>query len=54
MSDTISVPIEHYYAMRYDSRLLEALRSCGVENWPGYDVAVEMVELTQEETPNGV
>lgn len=50
MSDTVTVSIEYYHTLRYDSILLEALRSCGVENWPGYDTAVEMAEkLTQEE-----
>lgn len=55
MSVTVSVPIEHYHALRYDSMFLEALRSCGVESWPGYAIAVEMVEtLKQEEATNGV
>lgn len=55
MLDTVPVPIEYYHALRYDSMLLEALRSCGVENWPGYATAVEMTEaLRQEELPNGI
>lgn len=55
MSDTMPVSIEYYHALRYDSMLLEALRSCGVENWPGYATAVEMVEeLAQEELSNEI
>lgn len=53
MPDTVTIPIEHYHALYYDSTLLDALRSCGVENWPGYAAAVEMVEELKQEEVSG-
>jgi hypothetical protein len=38
------VPTEAYNQLKSDLRLLEALQGAGVDNWDGYDVAIEMLD----------
>lgn len=43
----VSIPLEEWASLQEDSRVLSALRAAGVDNWEGYDVAMQ--ELTDEE-----
>lgn len=38
---TITIAEEEYNRLVEDSEFLEALRDAGVDNWSGFDVAVE-------------
>ena len=40
--DTITIPVEHYDEILDDVRFLNALRAAGVDNWDGYDYALEI------------
>ena len=44
MSDetTITIPIEEYRHLAEREELLNYLFACGVDNWGGYDDAMEM------------
>jgi len=42
MSD-ITITQEQYNELITDQQFLEALRAAGVDNWDGYDYAVEMI-----------
>ena len=44
MSDTVTIPGEEYVRLLEDSQLLNALRAAGVDNWPGWDHALDMLE----------
>ena len=46
MSDeqTVTITQSEYDSLLEDSRFLNALRSAGVDNWEGYEIAQEMVE----------
>jgi hypothetical protein len=46
----VSVALEEWAALQEDSRVLSALRAAGVDNWEGYDVAMQ--ELAEEERVN--
>lgn len=46
----VSVALEEWAALQEDSRVLSALRAAGVDNWEGYDVAMQ--ELAEEEGVN--
>lgn len=37
----VSVPIEEYLQLQDDARLLNCLRNAGVDNWEGWDFALE-------------
>ena len=40
MSD-VTITTEEYEALLADSRLLQALQNAGVDNWEGYEFALE-------------
>ena len=44
MSDTITITVEEYEKLQFDSKFLSALESAGVDNWDGYEVAQEQME----------
>lgn len=44
MVPTVRIPEEEYEQLKKDSGLLNALRSAGVDNWEGWDYAIEMLE----------
>lgn len=46
--ETIEVNIDHYHALVEDSRLLRALEATGVDNWEGYDYAMEIYQEDEE------
>lgn len=39
---TITIPLEEYERLLYDSEMLGCLECCGVDNWAGYDDAMDM------------
>ena len=44
MSDTVTISKEEYDELLDDSKFLSALRACGVDNWSGYDNALDMID----------
>lgn len=47
MSDTVTISGTEYVRLLEDSQLLNALRAAGVDNWEGWDHALEMLEEDQ-------
>lgn len=46
----MNISNEEYRQLRDDSLMLEALREAGVDNWSGYEYAMEiLVELREDE-----
>lgn len=43
---TICIPLSEYAALQKDSMFLAALEAAGVDNWSGYDMAVELYRET--------
>jgi hypothetical protein len=41
-SEWITVPLSEYNALKAGSIFADALRSCGVHEWSGYDEAMEL------------
>jgi hypothetical protein len=44
MSDMIEITYEEYKRLLEAERMLGALEGAGVDNWEGYDYAMEMLE----------
>lgn len=42
MEETITISKEEYESLLENSKKLEALESAGVDNWQGYDYAMEI------------
>ena len=42
MGETITISVEDYNELVSDSNFLSALMAAGVDNWDGYDYAVEI------------
>lgn len=40
----VTITLEEYETLLHDSKVLQALFSAGVDNWEGYDFAMEEVE----------
>lgn len=40
----VTISREEYETLQHDSKVLEALFNAGVDNWEGYDFAMEEVE----------
>lgn len=40
----VTIPKAEYDQLIKDSKFLDALRGCGVDNWDGYDDACAMME----------
>ena len=40
--EIITISVEHYDEILDDVRFLNALRAAGVDNWDGYDYALEI------------
>jgi len=38
---TVTIPVEEYEDLLADSRVLAALQNGGVDNWEGYEFAME-------------
>jgi hypothetical protein len=39
----VTIPAEEYYQLMRDSAKLTALEAAGVDNWDGYDYAMELL-----------
>ena len=48
MKDTIEIPLKEYEELIQSSLMLECLTGCGVDNWCGYDDAMELFEEWEE------
>ena len=42
--DTITIPLAEYLSLQEQSTFLLYLRGAGVDNWDGYDYAIEAME----------
>jgi phage pi2 protein 07 len=42
MEETITITKDEYDELIEDRKFLDCLRSAGVDNWEGYDFAIEM------------
>lgn len=41
---TITIPLSDYEQLKSDQAFLNALRAAGVDNWDGYDHAIDLIE----------
>lgn len=48
MEPTIQIPESEYKRLLKEHRLLIALRSAGVDNWDGWDTAMDMLNGEDE------
>lgn len=39
--NTIAIPADEYEELVSDSKFLQALRNAGVDNWEGYEFAID-------------
>ncbi len=42
--DEVTITREQYETLLHDSRVLQALQAGGVDNWEGYDFAMEAIQ----------
>lgn len=49
----VSVSLEEWASLQEDSRVLSALRAAGVDNWEGYDHAMEILREEEREAEDG-
>lgn len=42
--NTINISLREYKSLLDDSEMLRALYAAGVQNWDGYDIAIEEME----------
>ena len=47
--ETVTITLEFYGELFDDQILLEALKSQGVDNWDGYDLAIESLNEYEED-----
>ena len=47
--ETVTITLEFYGELLDDQILLEALKSQGVDNWDGYDLAIESLNEYEED-----
>jgi hypothetical protein len=47
--ETIEIPLHIYHEMIDDCNLLTALRAAGVDNWDGWDYAIEIYNEMDDE-----
>ena len=45
----ITISQEEYDQLLEDSNLLDCLRNCGVDNWGGWDDAMEMMNEVEDD-----
>ena len=43
MEETITISKKEYESLLEDQKLLQCLQGAGVDNWSGYDYAIEMM-----------
>ncbi len=44
MEETVTISKKEYEQLQKDQCFLECLRGAGVDNWEGYDYAIEMMQ----------
>ena len=44
----ISITVIEYERLKADAEFLDALRAAGVDNWDGYDSALDILEEKEE------
>jgi len=49
MEEMITISLKEYEALKEDKRFLNALEAAGVDNWDGYDYALEILGEKEEE-----
>ena len=49
MSKTITISVEEYNDLLDDAEFLRALRMAGVDNWDGYDDAIDIYQSARGE-----
>lgn len=42
MEETIKISVKEYEELREDQKLIRALEAAGVDNWEGYDYAMDI------------
>jgi hypothetical protein len=53
MKETVTISKAEYESLLEDSNKLLALEGAGVDNWEGYDEAMEMMrEMNEEDSSN--
>lgn len=52
MDEQITVSVETWQRMVDQKRLLDCLMIVGVERWPGYRAALEMMEAAESQRPS--
>lgn len=48
--ETITITKSEYDELIKDSKMLECLDVCGVDNWEGYDIALEYLEDVEKKS----
>lgn len=46
---TVTISVEEYEELQRDQRLLLALQNSGVDNWEGYEEAMEYLRFLEED-----
>lgn len=47
--ETITISKEEYDSLVEDQQMLQCLQAAGVDNWAGYDLAIEMMDEEEDE-----
>jgi len=47
--ETITITMKEYEQLKHDQYFLECLQGAGVDNWDGYDYAIELMDEEGEE-----
>ena len=47
--ETVTISKKEYESLLEDSEMLLALQNAGVDNWDGYDYALELLKENEEE-----
>ena len=50
---TVTITLREYQELRRDSAMLEALNNAGVDNWSGYDDALEEFTENYDDDEDG-
>jgi hypothetical protein len=49
MANTVTISTDEYESLKESDRKLSALEAAGVDNWEGYDYAMEILEEMEDE-----
>jgi len=44
LNATITISTDEYEILLYNTKLLHALEAAGVDNWEGYEIALERID----------